>query len=95
MKKLVLKKDIVARINSGEMNLLKGGNQGNNSGPQDPTCQNTCHQEQTCPDYNTCGNTCDQIETCRMTCAYTCQGAYTCGNTCGAWCDNTRIGCKY
>lgn len=94
MKKLVLKKDVVARINNDQMNQLKGGNQPEQTGPQYPTCMQTCHQEQTCPDYNTCGNTCDQHDSCKMTCAYTCQGAYTCGLSCGAGsCETCYIRC--
>lgn len=73
MKKLILKKDVVARINSGEMQQLKGGNQPDKTGPQYPTCMQTCHQEQTCPDYNTCGNT-----ACLGTCDYNCASSAFC-----------------
>ena len=48
MKKLVLKKDIVARINGGEMNQLRGGGLGYTIG--DPaTCGNTCNHNGSCP----------------------------------------------
>jgi len=100
MKKLVLKKDVVARINSGEMNQLKGGAgtwedtcangcEKPKTGPQDPTCQNTCNKEQTCPDYQTC-----QDNSCRPTCYYTCAGQYSCVASCDVYCQ-TNLGCGY
>ena len=72
MKKLVLKKDIVARINGGEMNQLRGG-----CGPYGPcdqytfdhptTCGHTCtgDADPSCPGYascvESCWGTCDQF----------------------------------
>lgn len=61
MKKLVLKKDIVARINGGDMNRLRGG-----CGPYGPcdqytfdhpaTCGHTCNGDPSCPgSTNLCG----------------------------------------
>ena len=66
MKKLVLKKDIVATINNDEMNYLKGGDYATQGG----TCNNTCAQ--TCP--NTCPATCGN--TCNESCAGGCGGGY-------------------
>ena len=64
MKKLVLKKDVVARIDNGSMNQLKGG-----SGYtiNDATCGHTCNWDATCAKYETCGTQ----ETCQQTCGDT------------------------
>ena len=83
MKKLVLKKDIVARINNGEMQQLKGGNQPEKTGPQYPTCMVTCHQEQTCPDYNTCGQSC--AGTCDLSCRLSIGCVVTNNTGCGGY----------
>lgn len=71
MKKLVLKKDIVARINGGDMNRLRGG-----CGPYGPcdqytfdhpaTCGHTCNGDPSCPGQQTC------VESCMGTCGQTC-----------------------
>ena len=81
MKKLVLKKDIVARINGGDMNQLRGG-----CGPDgfceqytifhpDATCNHTCNGDPSCPGEETC------YESCMGTCGQTC-AAVTCLWTC-------------
>ena len=59
MKKLVLKKDVVARIDNGSMNQLKGGN---GYTINDATCGHTCNLDVTCAKYETCGTqqTCQQ-----------------------------------
>lgn len=95
MKKLVLKKDVVARINSDQMNQLKGG-AGNTvlacqntnyatcadtcnkdtcaetcactTGPQNPTCMQSCNQAPSCPGYNTCNATCGNDSSCIAWC---------------------------
>ena len=89
MKKLVLKKDVVARINDDQMNLLKGG-AGTYSGtsilvcPTDEctqvydTCKGTCKDDASCPGHNTCNgaNTCGD-PTCAFLCSIrTCGGQY-------------------
>lgn len=51
MKKLKLKKDVVARINKDEMTQLKGGNYGITIWPTDvciPTFTPTCGNQLTC-----------------------------------------------
>jgi len=88
MKKLVLKKDIVARINGGDMNQLRGG-----CGPDgfcdqytiahpDATCGHTCNGEPSCPGEDTC------VESCMGTCNFLCNTAatYNVGNTCNGMC---------
>ena len=81
MKKLVLKKDIVARINGGDMNQLRGG-----CGPggfceqytidhPDATCGHTCNGDPSCPGADTC------YESCMGTCGQTC-AAFSCLWTC-------------
>ena len=73
MKKLVLKKDIVARINGGGMNQLRGGCGPNGFCEQytidhPATCGHTCtgDADPSCPGYNTC------LESCMGTCAWPC-----------------------
>ena len=79
MKKLVLKKDIVARINGGDMNQLRGG-----CGPDgfceqytifhpDATCNHTCNGDPSCPGEETC------VESCMGTCAWPCGALETVG----------------
>jgi hypothetical protein len=79
MKKLVLKKDIVARINGGDMNRLRGG-----CGPDgfcdqytiahpDATCGHTCNGDPSCPGEETC------VESCMGTCAWPCGALETVG----------------
>ena len=88
MKKLVLKKDIVARINGGDMNQLRGG-----CGPDgfceqytifhpDATCGHTCNGDPSCPGEETC------YESCMGTCNFLCNTAatYNVGNTCNGMC---------
>lgn len=89
MKKLVLKKDVIARINGDQMNQLRGG-VGTYGGTSDwicpsdectryVTCENSCQgptcNEATCNNQNTCGWSCNG------TCA-TCEGKNTCDYTC-------------
>ena len=83
MKKLVLKIDIVARINNNDMNHLRGG-----IGSEyicGPSEGHTCDGAFTCQG-NTCGNTCDS--------ALTCPGHNTCPATCVTTCANTCASCK-
>lgn len=74
MKKLILKKDVVARINGNEMNQLRGGGY---EATEEFTCDGgmtcqTCHQF-TCPVHYSCEESC--MGTCNKTCV-------TCPNTC-------------
>ena len=70
MKKLVLKKDVVARINHNEMNQLRGGygdsdNACKDTRQQCPTQVVTCYGQQTCPGYQSCDVSCGgPCETC-------------------------------
>lgn len=89
MKKLTLKKDVVARINHDEMVQLKGG-----VGDYVPT-EFTC---QSCPACNTVfmtcwGDSCQNVTcapTCRNTCPPTCPPSCTptCHDTCPYTCDD-------
>ena len=54
MKKLVLKKDVVARINNGEMNQLKGGVDTYNVCQTIPGVQATCGGNTCAPNFG-CG----------------------------------------
>ena len=72
MKKLVLKKDIVARVNGGEMNNLRGGGTGYTI--DTPTCNRTCNQDPSCPGVYTCEVSC--LGTCQFTCPSN-AGCYT------------------
>ena len=87
MKKLVLKKDVVARINDDQMNQLKGG-LGTSIGygvceidlvtKFNDTCEGTCKDDASCPGHNTCNgvNTCGD-PTCAFLCSIrTCGGQY-------------------
>ena len=66
MKKLVLKKDIVARINGGEMHNLRGGGLGYTiDDPQ--TCGHTCNMDGSCPGVSSC------VESCYGTCDQFCR----------------------
>ena len=81
MKKLVLKKDIVARINNGEMNQLRGGYVPYSilENTCAPTCRYSCEV--------TCGFTCD---TCEFTCGIIPTNAV---QTCNIGCkDSIRCG---
>ena len=88
MKKLVLKKDIVARINGGEMNQLRRG-----CGPDgfcnqytiahsDATCGHPCNGDPSCPGQQTC------VESCMDICNFLRNTAaiYNAGNTCIGMC---------
>ena len=82
MKKLVLKKEIVARINHGEMNQLRGGYEQ----PTDALCSNLdCKPKPTvvvtCPGKETCTG----ANTCQLSCGGTCQTCpwnYSCQEGC-------------
>lgn len=82
MKKLVLKKDIVARINGGDMNQLRGG----------------CDEYGLCDQYTaahpaTCGG-----HTCTGADDPSCPGAYSCEISCMGTCDylcKTMVNCGY
>lgn len=91
MKKLVLKKEVVARINEQAMHKLTGG-AGTYSGtsvlvcPSDECTQvyNTCagsrKVDETCPGYQSCNGegTCGGY-TCFATCSFiTCAGLFSC-----------------
>lgn len=91
MKKLILKKDVVARINHGEMNQLKGGcdqygfcDQYTIAHP-DATCGHTCNADPSCPGANTC------VESCMGTCGITCD---ICGMShMNSMCDTCYVRC--
>lgn len=77
MKKLVLKKDVVARINGGEMNQLKGGGNERDLYTWSPEfCADksrTVNTDPSCPGYQTC-----QVS-CMPTCEYYCKTMINCG----------------
>ena len=86
MKKLVLKKEVVARINNDQMNQLRGG-----YADSFGTCQtmpgaqatcggNTCtgDLDTTCRANNTCGNSC--VGTCNFLCGT--EDTYNVGDSC-------------
>ena len=79
MKKLVLKKDVVARINDGEMHQLRGG------GLSNYVCVNQSIEGHTCDGGLTC-NTCDQ---------HTCPAVYSCEQSCLGSCNATCQTCHY
>lgn len=84
MKKLVLKKDVVARINNGEMNQLRGGYGGGTDALctiPNTQCECPITVIPTCP--VSCHGTCNQ-GTCPVTCPATCAGATCNQNTCYA-----------
>jgi len=91
MKKLVLKKDVVARIGNESMNQLKGGSGYTINEPV--TCGHTCNLDSSCAMHETC----NKEETC-VTCDAQCHSlintAATCavGNTCYGIC-NTATTC--
>lgn len=72
MKKLVLKKDVVARINNGEMNQLRGGG--------DYTTESRFDCPATAGDYS-CMFSCDTCDSCNITCPHTC-APKSCEGTC-------------
>ncbi len=54
-KKLVLNKETVARLNSGNMNHAYGGLNVPDVGPADPTeCSNCTWTGECCPTFDTC-----------------------------------------
>ena len=78
MKKLVLKQDVVARINSDEMNQLKGGG-------TDYICMSTNPEGHTCNGALTCvGATCE--DTCFA--QTSCPGRYSCDASCIGTCKS-------
>lgn len=81
MKKLTLKKDVVARINHDEMIQLKGGN-----GNSYFLCEHTHPKVATCNDNGvTCiGATCE--DTCHM--ESSCPGRYSCDESCVGTCKS-------
>lgn len=109
MKKLVLKKDVVARINGREMNQLRGGVDTYNVCQTMPGAHATCTAARTCEPnigcggantsgHETCGNT-GGFTGGGTTGALTCNGDMTC-NICGlthveSQCDTCYIRCTY
>ena len=92
MKKLVLKKDVVARINNVEMNHLRGGdNYGGKSRNLDdcPLTNNDYSCLFSCND--SCGNTCHFTcpDTCNKSCGGTCAPNQTCPYSCA--CPQTNL----
>lgn len=93
MKKLLLKKEVVARITKSEMTYLKGGY---DSGTGFPTGGSilSCQLEDCTIEFTkapTCQNTCNQ-QTCNQdTCFMTCQN--TCSDTCKVTCIQTCVDC--
>ena len=84
MKKLVLKKDIVARINGGEMHNLRGGGLGYTiDDPQ--TCGHTCNMDGSCPGVGSC------VESCYGTCDRFCGSDFGCYSA-GTGCYNGETG---
>ena len=77
MKKLVLRKDIIARINNVEMNQLRGG------GDSNYVCLVDSNKGYTCDGANTC-NTCNQ---------FTCPHNLSCGESCTGTCTPTCVTC--
>lgn len=82
MKKLVLEKDVVARINNGQMNQLRGG-----AGTYDLSALTVCPSDGCTVAWETCIS-CDA--TCK---GHTCDGGVTCGGiTCaGATATRTHV----
>ena len=86
MKKLVLKKEVVARINNDQMNQLRGGyadtlNICQTIPGQQATCGgHTCtgDLDTTCRANNTCGNSC--VGTCNFLCGT--EDTYNVGDSC-------------
>lgn len=87
MKKLVLKKDVVARINNGEMNQLRGGYDGSGTCPDGTASFSKCpgcpvpSAVVTCPGKQTCSG----AQSCDLSCTGTCQTCpwlYSCADGC-------------
>ena len=93
MKKLVLKKDVVARINQGEMNRLRGGEFGYSDWCTWGICQTavaTCMTEHTCT--GEIDPTCVASETgsCEVTCDNLCDPSCVVSQ-----CDTCYVRCTY